>query len=137
MADNLPATTTRELGVPASTLTTAPVTLIPDAPMLQKRTYASPMSYVGITRRTTAWVRTVSSNPATSIAAWCAAGAFLAVMYTFLVFYYFVVFVIFGVLTIPFRIVRRSHRKQEHLQRTQLATMQAMLVAQQEALRKN
>jgi hypothetical protein len=55
-------------------------------------------------------------------------------MYIFLVFYYFVTLIIFGWFMVPFRLVRRSHRKQEHLQQAQLATMQAMMVSQQAAL---
>jgi uncharacterized protein HemY len=55
---------------------------------------------------------------------------FLLFMYVFLVAWYLVVFVLFGFLTFPFRLIRRSHRKQEHLARAQLATMQAMLQQQ-------
>jgi hypothetical protein len=113
----------------------APVALLPQAPILAKQTYASPMSYVGITRRTTAWVRRVgTSNPAAAAAAWFAALIFLGGMYSVLVLWYFVTVVIFGWLLVPFRIIRRSHRRQEHLQRQQLATMQAMLVQQQMVL---
>lgn len=109
--------------------------IVPDNPVMRKRTYAASLSYVGITRRTTAWVRRVGSNSASTIAAVIAAIFFLLVMYVFLIFWYFIIFFCFGILTIPYRIVRRSHRKQEHVQKQQLATMQAMLLQQQAAMR--
>lgn len=108
--------------------------IVPDNPVMRKRTYAASLSYVGITRRTTAWVRRVGNNPASTTAAVVAAVFFLLIMYAFLVLWYFVIFCCFGVLTIPYRIVRRSHRKQEHVQKQQLATMQAMLLQQQAAM---
>lgn len=129
--------------VPAPAVSATPVVhspqlLIPSTPALDKRTYASTMSYVGITRRTTAWVRKVGgSSPVAAVAAWTAAAIFLAAMYVVLVFWYFVTLVIFGWLMIPFRMIRRSHRKQEHLQQAQLATMQQMMVAQQQAMINN
>ena len=114
-----------------------PRLVLPTTPALEKRTYASSMSYVGITRRTTAWVRKVGTSPVTASLAWSAAAVFLMTMYVVLAFYYFVTLVIFGWLMIPFRIVRRSHRKKEHLQQTQLATMQAMMVQQQQQMINN
>jgi hypothetical protein len=36
---------------------------------------------------------------------------------------------------IPFRLVRRSHREQEHLQAAQLAAMQQVMIQQQAMLR--
>jgi uncharacterized membrane-anchored protein YhcB (DUF1043 family) len=46
--------------------------------------------------------------------------------------WYGVALLLFGV--IPYRFMRRSTRKQEHLQQVQLATMQAMMVNQQRTL---
>jgi uncharacterized membrane-anchored protein YhcB (DUF1043 family) len=46
--------------------------------------------------------------------------------------WYGVALLLFGV--IPYRFMRRSARKQEHLQQVQLATMQAMMVNQQRTL---
>ena len=112
----------------------APVGLIPEQPMMTKQTYASPMSYIGITRRGTAWVRRVGDTWWKASLAVSALVLFLALAYVVLVGWYFVVFVLFGLFTFPYRLVRRSHRKQEHLQRQQLATMQAMMVQQQRAL---
>lgn len=111
--------------------------LIADAPMLKKQTYASPMSFIGITRRGTAWVRRVGENWWKAALAVTSLLLFLAAMYAVIAVWYVVIFVLFGVFTIPYRLVRRSHRKQEHLQKTQLATMQAMLVQQQQVLQQN
>jgi hypothetical protein len=112
--------------------------LIATNPIMEKRTYASAMSYVGVTRRTTAWVRKVgSTSAAAAYFAWSAAMLFLLFMYVFLIGWYFVVFVLFGFFTFPFRLIRRGQRKQAHVQQTQLATMQAMLIRQQQSLGQN
>lgn len=93
------------------------------------------MSYAGSFRRMTAWVRKVGTTPPRASLAWSSGVLFAAVMWlVVLPVYYLVTIVIFGWLMIPFRFVRRSHRKQEQLQKAQLATMQAMLVHQQQAL---
>jgi hypothetical protein len=112
--------------------------LFPTAPVIQKKTYSSAMSYVGTTRRTVAWVKRVGTRSSVAaVAAWTAGVLFLIFMYVFLLGWYFVVFVLFGVFTFPFRLIRRGQRKEHHLQETQLATMQAMLVQQQQALIQN
>lgn len=108
--------------------------MVPMTPVQDKRTYASPMSFVGITRRTTAWVRNTSTSSGTAVAAWTAACLFLMVMYPFLLLYYFVVFVLFGIFTIPYRLARRSQRKSLHVQQNQLAAMQGMMIQQQYAM---
>lgn len=72
-----------------------------------------------------------AAGPIQAILAWTAALVFLLFMYTFLVAWYFVVFLLFGFFTFPYRFIRRSHRKQEALQKQQLATMQALLTQQQ------
>lgn len=133
-----------DLAVPSSNLPAEPekklpaepsaAGIIPDVPIMRKQTYASPMSYVGITRRGTAFVRRVGDNRWKTGLAVIAVGLFLAAMYVVLLGWYFVIFVLFGVFTFPYRLVRRSHRKQEHMQKQQLATMQAMLIQQQQAL---
>ena len=111
--------------------------IIPDVPIMRKQSYASPMSYIGITRRGTAWVRRVGDNRWKTGLAVTALVLFLAAMYVVLLGWYFIIFVLFGVFTFPYRLVRRSHRKQEHMQKQQLATMQAMLIQQQQALNQN
>jgi hypothetical protein len=113
-----------------------PAPLIPEVPMMSKQTYASPMSYVGSARRGTAFVRRVGTSPIRAAIAWSAAALFISVMwFAILPVWYFVTIILFGWFMIPFRLVRRSHRKQEHIQKTQLATMQAMMIQQQQALK--
>jgi hypothetical protein len=115
-----------------------PIQYVPQAPILDKTTYASPMSYVGSGRRTTAWIRKVGKTPVAASLAWSVGVVWIAAMWlVVLPVYYFFTLIIFGWLMIPFRLVRRSHRKQEHLQKAQLATMQAMMVQQQQALMQN
>ena len=111
--------------------------IVPDVPIMRKPTYSSTMSYIGITRRSTAWLRSFGTTPLKTGIGVVALFVFLTGMYAFLVVWYFVIFVIFGVFTFPFRLMRRSHRKQEHLQKQQRATMQAMLIQQQQALQQN
>jgi Flp pilus assembly protein TadB len=106
---------------------------LPTTPVLDKRTYASPMSYVGATRRTTAWAKKVgASSSVAAVVSWTVAVTWLAAMWVIVLpVYLFFTFFIFGWLMIPFRLFRRSSRKQQHLQELQLATMQQMLVQQQ------
>jgi Flp pilus assembly protein TadB len=108
--------------------------IIPDVPIIRKQTYSATLSYIGITRRTTAWIRRVGDNWWKTSLALSVALFFLGLMYAVITVWYFIAFVLFGFFMFPYRLVRRSHRKQEHLQRQQLATMQAMLIQQQQAL---
>ena len=110
---------------------------LPSRPVVESRTYASPMSYVGSTRRLIRWANGVGqSSPAVGALAWTLAIFALIVMwFVVLPVWYFVTVFLFGVFMIPYRLIRRSHRKQEHLQATQLATMQVMLQQQQQQLR--
>ena len=109
--------------------------LVPDAPIMRKQTYAAPLSYVGYTRRALAWVKRTGTNPVSAGLAWTAMVIATAAMWlVVLPIWYFVTLVIFGWFMVPFRLIRRSHRKQEHLQRQQLATMQAMMLQQQQAI---
>jgi hypothetical protein len=113
-----------------------PGALVPDAPIMRKQTYSSPMSFVGITRRGTAWMRKVGTNPWKAALAVVALLVFPPTMYGVILFWYVIVFGVFGLFTIPFRFIRRGQRKSEAVQRQQLATMQAMMV-QQQALQQN
>lgn len=103
--------------------------------MTQRRTYASPMSYMGSSRRIWAWVRGWGGR---NVPVGILAGLVLVVGVAFawiaVTAWYILTLVLLGWLLIPWRLIRRSHRKQEHLQRQQLATMQAMLVQQQRVL---
>lgn len=112
--------------------------VLPTTPIMAKQTYASPMSYIGITRRTTAWIRKVgAAGPAQAAAAWFGGASFLIMMYCFLMFWYFWTFVIFGAFAFPYRWIRRGQRKQQAVQSQQLATMQAMMLQQQQMLNQN
>ena len=124
---------------PAVAVAPVPTRVIPDVPALRKRTYASPMSYVGSGRRTTAWIRKAgNSSPIAAGLAWTAGVLWLALMWVVVLpIYLFVTLVIFGWFMIPFRLIRRSGRKQQHLQEAQLATMQQMMVAQQQQILDN
>lgn len=100
---------------------------LPVDPVLKSQTYASPMSYVGSTRRILAWAKKDAvRNAGVNVLVWIAAASALLLMWTFLVIWYFVVFGLFGVFVFPFRMIRRSQRKSQHVQRQSLATQQAM-----------
>ncbi len=93
------------------------------------------MSYVGSARRATAWARGIGSsaaNVALAILAWSLAVIFIVLMwFAVLPVWYFFTLVIFGWFLIPFRLIMRRQRRQQHLNEVQLATMQAMMVQQQ------
>jgi len=115
-----------------------PGELIPDAPMMKKQTYASPMSYIGSARRIWSLTRRWGSgNPVVAGLAWLFMALAIPTMWTVVTVWYFVTLLLFSWLLFPFRIIRRSHRKQEQLQRQQLATMQAMMIQQQQALQQS
>jgi hypothetical protein len=135
VTENTPVPTAGQQTVQA---VSRPAVFIPEVPIMAKQTYASAMSYVGFTRRMTAWVRKTGTTPVTASLAWTAAilGGF-AMWCVILPIYYLFTVVLFGWFMVPFRLIRRSHRKQEHVQKTQLATMQAMLVSQQQTMLEN
>jgi Flp pilus assembly protein TadB len=131
-----------EADVPAeqtrpSNETSHPAVLIPEVPMLSKQTSSSPLSYIGSFRRTTASVRRFGTNVPKAIVAWILAIVWIALIWSFVTVWYFFTLIIFGWLFFPFRLIRRSHRKQERLQKAQLATMQAMMIQQQQVLAAN
>ncbi|HSZ36790.1 MAG TPA: hypothetical protein VK773_06830 [Acidimicrobiales bacterium] len=108
---------------------------LPTEPVVKSQTYASPMSYVGSTRRIVAWAgKTAQRSPSYAVLAWVLGAFALLFMWSFLLIWYFVVFFLFGIFMIPYRLVRRSQRKSLHVQKTTLATQQAMLqqMAQQQ-----
>ena len=101
---------------------------LPTEPVVKSKTYASPMSYIGSTRRIVGWSSQLAKrSPAYAVLGWTLGISALLFMYVFLLFWYFVVFGLFGVLMIPYRLIRRSQRKNLHVQQTSLATQQAML----------
>ena len=103
----------------------------PDKPVLNKKSYAASLSYVGSARRITAWVKNIGSNAALSVLGWVAAVLLILAAWTFVTFWYLIVFGLFGVLAFPFRLMRRGQRKQQHVAEAQLATMQAVMLQQQ------
>ncbi len=101
---------------------------LPTDPVMKSKTYASPMSYVGSTRRIVAWASKLAKrSPAYAVLGWAAAVVAMLFMWSFLLVWYFIVFGLFGLLMIPWRLIRRSPRKNLHVQQTSLATQQAML----------
>jgi hypothetical protein len=113
---------------------------LPTDAVIKSKTYASPMSYVGSTRRIVSWAsKAAKRSSAFAVLAWSAGVLALLFMWTFLVFWYFVVFFLFGIFTFPYRFIRRGQRKNLHVQQTALATQQAMLqqmaIQQQQILR--
>lgn len=91
------------------------------APIVRKQTYASPMSFVGGTRRVAAWANRGSTGA--SVGKWTVAALGLAFFYAFLSVWYVVVFGLFGIITIPLRIHRRGQRKAQAVHEAQLAEM--------------
>jgi hypothetical protein len=104
----------------------------PQTPVIDRQTYASPMSYIGSGRRLGAWAS--RGGGATSIAKWLLALPTILAMWCVVTCWYVIAFGLFGVFTFPYRFIRRGQRKALAAQKVQLATMQAMLVQQQEAL---
>ncbi len=109
---------------------------LPTEGKVKAKSYASPMSYVGSTRRIIAWASKASKrNPRFSAITWVAAIIGLVFVWILLSGYYIIVFGLFGLFIFPYRLIRRSQRKSLNVQQTALATQQAMLqqmVAQQQ-----
>jgi hypothetical protein len=100
---------------------------LPTDPTLKSKTYSSPMSYIGSTRRILAWATKFGKRtPAFAVVGWLLAVSALLFMWSFLTIWYSVI-LFFGFVVIPYRLIRRSQRKNLHVQQTSLATQQAML----------
>ena len=82
-------------------------------------TYASPLSFVGSTRRLIGLAR---RQPWL----WPIVLVAIPAAWLFLVVWYVIVFGLFGLVTIPFRLIRRGQRKSLALQRTQLEEMRKL-----------
>ncbi len=105
---------------------------LPTDPVLKSQTYSAPLSYVGSTRRLIAWAGKVAKrSPVYAVLCWTLAIITMLLAWAFITCWYVVVFGLFGIFVIPYRLVRRSSRKSQHIQRTALATQQAMLQQQQ------
>jgi hypothetical protein len=100
---------------------------LPTDPVIKSKSYASPLSFVGSTRRLGSWAsKTSKRNPSLGVLAWVVAALAMLVAWTIVLFWYFIIFGLFGVFVIPYRLIRRSSRKSLHVQQTTLATQQAM-----------
>lgn len=100
---------------------------LPTTPVIESRTYAAPLSFVGSTRRIIRWSRgALGRSPHLRVLLWIVTVLALLVSWAFVTCWYVVVFGIFGIFMIPYRLVRRSQRKSLHVQQTTLATQQAM-----------
>ena len=109
---------------------------LPTEAKLKSTSYASPLSFVGSTRRILSWASSASQrNAGVAVLVWTLAIVGLLVAWTFLLGWYFIIFGIFGILVIPWRLMRRGQRKNMHIQKTALATQQAMLAQQQAMMR--
>lgn len=109
--------------------------LLPESPALSKRSYSAPLSYVGSTRRISARIkRAGAAGPLAAWLAWTLGAIVILLGWVAVTVWYVITLLLFGVLLFPYRLIRRSHRKQEQLQQAELATMQAMMVNQQRTL---
>jgi hypothetical protein len=112
---------------------TAPV--LPQVPVIKGKSYASPLSFIGSARRIGAAINRVSGgNVPLAVFLWVLGVMAIALAWTFVALWYVVIFGLFGIFTFPFRLMRRSQRKSQHLQQVSLATQQAMLLQQQQQL---
>jgi Flp pilus assembly protein TadB len=96
-------------------------------PVLEKRTYATILSFTGITRRTIKWVQRRDVSGFRLVLWWTLAVLFLVGMYYLIVCWYAMTLFFFFIV-IPWRVIRRQHRKNAHLQVQQLAALQAIQV---------
>ena len=105
---------------------------LPTEPVLKSKTYSAPLSYIGSFRRIIPWASKLAKrSPLYAAFGWTLAVISLVLVWVFVTFWYLFVFGLFGIFVIPYRLVRRSNRKSQHIQATALATQQAMLQQQQ------
>lgn len=94
----------------------------PQRPVMVRKSYASPLSFMGSTQRliwgTDSWPWWVAVPTLVLVlpVVWCA-----------LLMWYAVIFGVFGVFVMPYRLHRRAQRKAAHVATVSLATQQAML----------
>lgn len=114
---------------------TAPEEGMPQTPEIRSLTYAPVLSFVGSTRRIMRWAEGRPSQT------WWATTLKLSVVGLALIMWWSVVlgwyclvypmYIVFFWAIIPYRMVRRNHRRQKHQNDVQIATMQALLKAQE------
>ena len=94
-------------------------------PILDKRSYSSPMSFVGATSRL--WRLTDTEHTWTKITmATLLIFLIYPFVYTALAGWYVLIFGVFGVFVIPWRLQRRAERRADHINEAQLAALQGM-----------
>lgn len=108
-----------------------PAGFLPPPPELRGKSYAAALSFVGSARRLGAVAnRAGRTHPALGVAAWVFVGLAIGTVWTFVALWYLVIFGFFGVFTFPFRLMRRSSRKQTRLAQQSLAMQQHMAQTQ-------
>lgn len=77
----------------------------------EKVVISSPLSFIGSVKRI--WKITDVDNPAVKMLLSLVAAALILFAWVFVAFWYVLIYVVFGILFIPYRILRRSSRKQK------------------------
>ena len=77
----------------------------------EKVVVSSPLSFSGSAKRI--WKITDVDNPVAKVLLGLVAAAFILFAWIFVAFWYVLMYVVFGILFIPYRLMRRSSRKQK------------------------
>ena len=77
----------------------------------EKIIISSPLSFIGSVKRI--WKITDVDNPAVKMLLNLVAAALILFAWVFVAFWYVLIYVVFGILFIPYRMLRRSSRKQK------------------------
>lgn len=72
---------------------------------------SSPLSFIGSAKRI--WKITDVDNPVMKVLLSLVAAALILFAWVFVAFWYVLIYVIFGILFVPYRLLRRSSRKQK------------------------
>jgi hypothetical protein len=72
---------------------------------------SSPLSFIGLAKRI--WKITDVDNPVMKVLLSLVAAALILFAWVFVAFWYVLIYVIFGILFVPYRLLRRSSRKQK------------------------
>ena len=72
---------------------------------------SSPLSFIGLAKRI--WKITAVDNPVMKVVLSLVAAALILFAWVFVAFWYVLIYVIFGILFVPYRLLRRSSRKQK------------------------
>ena len=75
----------------------------------EKVIVSAPLSFIGSAQRI--WKITKVDNPVAKILLIALALGLIACAWVFVAFWYFIMYVLFGILFIPYRLLRRSSRK--------------------------